>query len=437
MQKAFSLVKDLTILACFICSLVALHGCLHIQLDPQDPAYAEWEALLIDPSNELGYLRLASHYQASGKIFEAEQVYETGLKNIPNSERLASSLGRLYLSLGQITVALDYYNEERLQSCNCASLYLDRAQLRAQAGENQAALNDLSNALELNPRLSEAWFWKGMLNRRQNQTTEALAAFKTAANSNTQQAAVWQQIAILQKQAGETQSAIEAIKNALRLEPDDYNLLQMYASLLEELLDQGDQSVMKDLSQILLVMNDRFPKDSWTLAHLGTVIWQSGNEDEGRRLLQSALALRADYTWAQLRLAQLYLVSKRWEDASFWLQEGLRTNPENRWALQQLAECYERLNRSKEAIHLMESWMQKPERTSLALHQTLGMLYLNELEFESFEQHQLKGLERYPNNAQIYQELATFYQGIQRPREAHKLLLRLLSKQPENENLIL
>ncbi len=437
MQKAFSLVKELTILAGLICSLGTLHGCLNIKLDPQDPAYAEWEALLIDPSNELGYLRLASHYQASGKIFEAEQVYETGLKNIPNSERLASSLGRLYLSLGQITVALDYYNEERLQSCNCASLYLDRAQLRAQAGENQAALNDLSKALELNPGLSEAWFWKGMLHSRQNQTTEALAAFKTAANSNTQQAAVWQQIAILQKQAGETHSAIEAIKKALRLEPDDYNLLQMYASLLEELLDQGDQSVMKDLSQTLLVMNDRFPKDSWTLAHLGTVIWQSGNEDEGRRLLQSALALRADYTWAQLRLAQLYLVSKRWEDASFWLQEGLRTNPENRWALQQLAECYERLNRSKEAIHLMESWMQKPERTSLALHQTLGMLYLNELEFESFEQHQLKGLERYPNNAEIYQELATFYQGIQRPREAHKLLLRLLSKQPENENLIL
>ncbi|MEC8593300.1 MAG: tetratricopeptide repeat protein, partial [SAR324 cluster bacterium] len=330
-----------------------------------------------------------------------------------------------------------YYNEERLQSCNCASLYLDRAQLRTQSGENQAALNDLSKALKLNPGLSEAWFWKGILLSRQNQTTEALAAFKTAVNSDSQQAAVWQQIAILQKQAGDTHSAIEAIKKALRLEPDDYNLLQMYASLLEELLDQGDQSVTKDLSQTLMVMNDRFPEDSWTLAHLGTVIWQSGNEDEGRRLLQSALALRSDYTWAQLRLAQLYLVSKRWEDASFWLQEGLRTNPENRWALQQLAECYERLNRSKEAIHLMESWMQKPERTSLALHQTLGMLYLNELEFESFEKHQLKGLERYPNNSEIYQELATFYQGIQRPREAHKLLLRLLSKQPENENLIL
>ncbi|MGA0405991.1 MAG: tetratricopeptide repeat protein, partial [bacterium] len=335
---------------------------MHVQLAPQDPAYAEWEALLIDPSNELGYLRLASYYHSTGQLLEAEQVYEAGLKNIPTSERLASSLGRLYLSSGQNTAALDYYSEERLQSCNCASLFLDRAQLRAQAGENQAALNDLSKAIKLNPELPEAWFWKGMLHSRQNQTTEALAAFKTAANFNTQQAAVWQQIAILQKQAGELHSAVEAIKKALRLEPEDYNLLQMYASLLEELLDQGDQSVMKDLSQTLLVMNDRFPKDSWTLAHLGTVIWQSGNEDEGRRLLQSALALRSDYTWAQLRLAQLYLVSKRWEDASFWLQEGLRTNPENRWALQQLAECYERLNRSREAIQLMESWVQKPER---------------------------------------------------------------------------
>ena len=437
MRIAFSLVKDLTILAGFICSLGTLNGCLHVQLAPQDPAYAEWEALLIDPSNELGYLRLASYYHSTGQLLEAEQVYEAGLKNIPTSERLASSLGRLYLSSGQNTAALDYYSEERLQSCNCASLFLDRAQLRAQAGENQAAQNDLSKALQLNPELPEAWFWKGMLHSRQNQTTEALAAFKTAANFNTQQAAVWQQIAILQKQAGELHSAVEAIKKALRLEPEDYNLLQMYASLLEELLDQGDQSVMTDLSQTLLVMNDRFPKDSWTLAHLGTVIWQSGNEDEGRRLLQSALALRSDYTWAQLRLAQLYLVSKRWEDASFWLQEGLRTNPENRWALQQLAECYERLNRSREAIQLMESWMQNPERTSFALHQTLGMLYLNELEFESYEKHQLKGLERYPNHSEIYQELATFYQGIQRPLEAHKLLLRLLSKQPENENLIL
>ncbi|MBT7201914.1 MAG: tetratricopeptide repeat protein [Deltaproteobacteria bacterium] len=437
MRIAFSLINHLTILAGFICSLGTLNGCLHTQFAPQDPAYAEWEALLIDPSNELGYVRLASHYQSTGKLLEAEQVYEAGLKNIPTSERLASSLGRLYLSSGQNTVALEYYSEDRLESCNCASLYLDRAQLQAQAGENQAALSDLSKALQLNPGLPEAWFWKGMLHSRQNQTTEALAAFKTAANTNTQQAAVWQQIAILQKQAGEQHSAIEAIKKALRLEPEDYNLLQMHASLLEELLDQGDQSVMKDLSQTLLVMIDHFPKDSWTLAHLGTVIWQSGNEDEGRRLLQSALALRSDYTWAQLRLAQLYLASKRWEDASFWLQEGLRTNPENRWALQQLAECYERLNRSRKAIELMESWMQKPERTSLALHQTLGMLYLNELEFDSYEQHQLKGLGRYPNNPEIYQELATFYQGIQRPLEAHKLLLRLLSKQPENESLIL
>ena len=192
MRIAFSLVKDLTILAGFIFSLGTLSGCLHVQLALEDPAYAEWEALLIDPSNELGYVRLASHYQSTGKLLEAEQVYEAGLKNIPTSERLASSLGRLYLSSGQNTVALEYYSEDRLESCNCASLYLDRAQLQAQAGENQAALSDLSKALQLNPGLPEAWFWKGMLHSRQNQTTEALAAFKTAANTDTQQAAVWQ-----------------------------------------------------------------------------------------------------------------------------------------------------------------------------------------------------------------------------------------------------
>ena len=437
MRIAFSLVRDFTILVGFVCIFGTLMGCLHIQLAPQDPAYAEWEALLIDPSNELGYLRLASHYHSTGQLLKAEQVYDAGLKNISTSERLASSLGRLYLSSGQNKAALEYYNEERLQSCNCASLYLDRAQLRAQASENQAALNDLAKVLELKPELPEAWFWKGMIHSRQSQAKEALAAFETAASFNTQQVAVWQQIAILQKQAGEQHAAITAIKKALRLEPDNYSLLQMYASLLEELLDQGDQRVIGTLSQTLLVMNGLFPKDYWTLAHLGTAVWQSGNEDEGRRLLQSALALKSDYTWAQIRLAQLYLDSKRWEDASFWLQESLKTNPENRWALQQLAECYERLNRSREAIRLMELWMQKPERTSLALHQTLGILYLNELEFESYEKHQLKGLELYPQHSEIYQELATFYQGIQRPLKAHKLLLRLLSKQPKNENLIL
>ena len=77
----------------------------------------------------------------------------------------------------------------------------------------------------------------------------------------------------------------------------------------EELLDQGDQRVIGTLSQTLLVMNGLFPKDYWTLAHLGTAVWQTGNEDEGRRLLQSALALKSDYTWAQIRLAQLYLDS--------------------------------------------------------------------------------------------------------------------------------
>lgn len=425
------------ILAGLIFSSGFLNGCLHARLDPGDPAFAQWEALQIDPGNELGYLRLASYYHSEGQLLEAEQIYKAGLQNIPASERLASSMGRFYLNSGQSTAAVEYYSEKRLQSCKCASLYLDRAQFRAQAGENQAALNDLSIALQLNPALPEAWFWKGILHGRLSQTTQALAAFKTAADFNKQQAAVWQQIAILQKQINDDQSAIEAIKKALRLEPNNYNFLQIYSSLLEEMLDQGDRSVIAALSQTLLLMNDLFPKDSWTLAHLGTVIWQSGNEDEGRRLLQSALALQSNYTWAQLRLSQFYLVSKRWEDASFWLQKGLKTNPENRWALQKLSECYERLGRTKEAIQLMESWMKKPERTSLALHQTLGMLYLNELEFEAYEKHQMEGLERFPNKPEIYAELATFYQGIQRPQKAHKLLLRLLSQQQQNEDLIL
>ena len=49
---------------------------------------------------------------------------------------------------------------------------------------------------------------------------------------------------------------------------------------------------------------------------------KSGNEDEGRRLLQSALALRADYTWAQLRLAQLYLVSNAGKMRAFGFRKA-------------------------------------------------------------------------------------------------------------------
>ena len=411
-------------------------GCLPPEpMRPDAPEYVQWEALQMDPANELGYLRLAARYQERGLRKAAEQTLQAGLQNVPDSERLASALGRFYLTQNQLKQAQAFYSNERLQQSRSAYLYLDRAQLRVQTGDSQAALEDLSQALKLNPELAEAWFWKGMLHSRLQQTSAALDAFEEAARYNSQQASIWQQIAMLQKQLGRPLQSRQALETALRLEPHDYPLLQMYSSLLEEALEKGETDVLESLRQTLLVMQERFPEDAWTLAHLGTVLWQSGAQAEGRRLLQSSLALKPNYTWAQFRLGLLYLSSKRWEDASFWLQQGLQENPDNPWALHQLANCYEQQGRTVEAIALFDSWLKSPERQTLPLYQAQARLYLNELRFDDYEQLQLKALQRFPQSQEVIQELAAYYQGTRQPRKAHSLLLRLLPQEARNEEL--
>jgi tetratricopeptide (TPR) repeat protein len=401
------------------------------------PEYAHREALLMSPRNELGYLRLASLYQKEQNYAAAKETLRAGLRNVPQSEQIASSLGRLYHTAGQTEQALAFYNDERLEQMDSALLYLDRAQLRAQSQDATGAFADLEEALQREPDLAEAHFWRGVLYMNEQQPEKALGAFIKAAQINPDQASIWRQIAVLWKQAGENQKALNALKTALQLEPHDYPMLQMYASLLEEEIERGQDAQLRELRQSMRVMLEQFPEDPWTLAHAGTVLWQGGEEQAGRELLEEALERRDNYRWAQLRLGLLHLSAQRWNQAIPLLRSGLQDNPENPWALRQLAAAYEQRGEGAAAIRLYEVWIEHPDKQTLALHQVLAALYLNNLRFDEYEALMQRAVQRFPNESYLMQSLAAYYERTRRFHDARELYQQLWQADPTNEERLL
>ena len=100
-----------------------------------------------------------------------------------------------------------------------ADLYYRRGLSRLQLQESEAALQDLSKAIELNGQLADAWYVRGNLYAQQSDQTRALNDYKKAVELNPEHAAAWYNQGNLLYSQNDTEAAVRSWTEALRIQP--------------------------------------------------------------------------------------------------------------------------------------------------------------------------------------------------------------------------
>jgi tetratricopeptide (TPR) repeat protein len=180
-------------------------------------------------------LREAFELRQKGKPLEAIVIYDALLRQAPADAEAAIEKGRTLISLSKWKEALDTFKlvlDSKTAPVGMKALALEgQGEVFARNNVYPAAIQSTTMALQLNPKLHGALFWRGISSYSLGAFDKALADFQQATSIVPKSPVYpgWEAIALVS--AGDLPKAKEAIDRAFTIQPDNVNALTARARL--------------------------------------------------------------------------------------------------------------------------------------------------------------------------------------------------------------
>lgn len=149
-----------------------------------------------NPNSAQAQFELGNAYTDAGQWEQAQAAYQKAIELDPNFQSAYANLGVVYYQLGQLDLSASQY-QKALEldptdgdvAYNLGALYLQQALLKGNPPDPnlvKQAIDQLQQAIKLDPDLAEPYFSLGVAYKALDQKTEAIQAFETflARNSN-------------------------------------------------------------------------------------------------------------------------------------------------------------------------------------------------------------------------------------------------------------
>lgn len=138
------------------------------------------QALKQNPENVSAYMR-------RGELLNAEQAYQEALQDYmqvlylePKNYFAMMGIGLSYMGMQQFNMANDWFTNAIKMDGQNAYGYTKRAEARFYAGSTPAAQSDVEQAILLDPKFAEAYYWRGAIKISSNKKKEACADLQKA-----------------------------------------------------------------------------------------------------------------------------------------------------------------------------------------------------------------------------------------------------------------
>lgn len=180
-----------------------------------------------------------------------------------------------------------------------------------------AAIAAVEKALELDPRNVDAHVRKAYFMGRLHRWDEALEACAPAVFGNDQPVVLQMRRAYMFYRKGQLGEAITALQSALQSDPDHYSAWNQLADWAEE---AGRADVYHTAAENLVRIDPHAPVPRGYLAD--SLLKEEGKRAEAIEHLETALRLSPEYSYATMRLVDLYLDSNQPTEAQRVLAAG-------------------------------------------------------------------------------------------------------------------
>jgi tetratricopeptide (TPR) repeat protein len=327
-------------------------------------------------------------------------VTAAGAQEVPNSDESYSFiLAKLAAEEGRYDEALAKLDAIALKHPDDLVLLYERAMIRIDAGQRDAAEIDLRRAVTANPNFYDA------------QRVLGRVVLDRAGNDRAK-----------------IDDALAHLQAAHRLNPDDLNSGMAVAQIY--IATKRPEEAAKTLAALL----ERAPDQRAINYNYAQVLTTLGRKDEARQYLEKAVLLDATFGPAILQLVDIYQKEGAWRKAAEMLAPLVKDDPANVDLQRQYAYFLLRSGESEKARAAFK------KLADLDPHDTRAQYYLaeslNDLEqFEEADKIYSRLLATSPDDADLLASLGLSQIGQRKYEEARKSFERILALKDATEPL--
>ena len=265
----------------------------------------------------------AAALSAQGKWQEAERLYLSILAR-QRSSRTLNDLGVLYLRKGDVSRALDYFNQAVVTSPVDNSAMFNRALALSRSGRNREALEGYRALLAQQPSHFEGQFNLAILMIKQGDKAAGAAALEQAAllSSGEHKARALYSLGLAKREMDQRPEAARAFEAAIRLRPGDPGPRVALATL-EPDSPEGQARALAQYRQIL----ELTPNYSPALVNMASILNAQHKRRDAEQVLRQAIQFDPEYARAHSALGLLLLAEKRWQGARAEFEWLLQRDP--------------------------------------------------------------------------------------------------------------
>lgn len=280
------------------------------------------------PTDPAIHVAVGQLYAAEKKIPDAEKEFQTAMSEAPGSSLVISKYASFLIGNGQQPKALSVAQQFVTANPNDPSGHVLLGAIQLNAKNYQVARFETERAIQLNPKLFDAYLQLGQLFRDQGDGNDAAQAYEKGLALRPQSAPVAAVVGNIYLSEGNLDKAGQKFQQALAIDPGmaiaANNLAWVYAEQGKNLdvalgLAQKAKSLdpevpsfsdtlawvmykKGDYSGALPLLQDCVKKDPSSAQyhyHLGMTLVASGQKDKGKIELEAALHMKLDTADAQ------------------------------------------------------------------------------------------------------------------------------------------
>jgi len=249
---------SLTVIDPFIAELYSTRALGRLRKRDFTGAISDWDrAIYINPQSASAYNNRAVGHYLSGNKESAVSDWNRALKLDPSSTNAYTNRGGVKLELGDLTGALADLNQATTLESTAAMPYVHRGYLWIAAYQSHLNVNDLispyfsnaesfvdrgladfNRAIELDPKLAQAYSGRAVVEISLNRFDQAFSDFSSSLKLKPDQPNAYMNRGLALLMLGKTQEAEKDFDHCLRLAPNKSEELKRKKELARELVEK-------------------------------------------------------------------------------------------------------------------------------------------------------------------------------------------------------
>ena len=236
----------------------------------------------IDPSE---VLRQGATLALQGRLAEAEQLLDTGLRQSPRDIDLMTELAKVKGRLGEGSQSVDLFREVLRKRPLSSEAHRHLALALADSNQLPEALREVTQSVALAPASGSAHSARGLILYGLNRMDDAAKEFAAATTYSPNLADAWFYWALIQTASGDARAATDSLQRVVSLQPRN---ARAYALLAKSLQQQSRLDEAREAWRRTLDIN---PDDSPTVYMAARSLARS-DPAESKRLMARFLDLQ-------------------------------------------------------------------------------------------------------------------------------------------------